>query len=225
MTTVNSLGQNQWQPGARSDAFIPDQLIASQSPLIVTDDITVAAGHTYKRGTILGRQSLKSVAVAAASGNTGNGTVEVTLGTAAEVGAYTLTATSATEFTLKDPTGLEVGTVTAGTAFSSNQLALTVTAGATAFVAGDVFTVTVSAAAGTYVLSVRTATDGSQNPSVVLVDDVDSTGGAVTAGGYFQISANVNRVTYDDSWTIDDLKAELRGKGIFLRDSLSATPV
>ncbi|ARF52779.1 head decoration protein [Pantoea stewartii] len=225
MSTVNSLGQNQWQPGARSDAFIPDQLIASHSPLPVTDDITIAAGHEYKRGTILGRQSLKSVAAVAASGNTGNGTLAVSLGTAAEVGAYTLTATSATSFTLKDPTGTAVGTVTAGTAFDSNQLDLTVTAGATAFVAGDVFTITVSAAAGTYVLSVRTATDGSQYPSAVLIDDVDSTAGAVNAGGYFQVAVNVNRITYDDSWTVDDLKAELRGKGIFLKDSLSATPV
>ncbi|ORJ23952.1 head decoration protein (plasmid) [Rouxiella badensis] len=224
-TTVNSLGQNQWGPGARSDAFIPDQLIASNSPLPVTDDITIASGQTLKRGAILGRQSLKSVAAVAASGNTGNGTLVVSLASAAEVGAYSLTATSATEFTLKDPNGNEVATVTAGTAYSGNQLVLTLTAGATAFVAGDVFTITVTAAAGTYVLSVRTATDGSQYPSAVLVDDADASAGAVVAGGYFQAAVNVNRITYDDSWTVDDLKAELRGKGIFLRDSLSATPV
>jgi len=223
--TVNAFGQNPWQPGARSDAFIPDQLIASNAPLIVTDDITIAAGKSYKRGTILGRQSLKTVVALAAGGNTGNGKVVVSLGSAAEVGAYSLTATSATEFSLVDPNGTAVGTVTAGTAFSGNQLDLTVTAGATAFVVGDVFTITVTAAAGTYVLSVRTATDGSQDPSVVLVDDADATAGAVKAGGYFQASINQNRITFDDSWTVDDLKAELRGKGIFLKDSLSATPV
>lgn len=223
--TVNSLGQNQWLPGARADAFIPDQLIASHSPLPVTEDILIAAGHRYPRGAILGRQSLKSVAAVAASGNKGDGSVAASAGTAAEVGAYTLTATSATEFTLKDPTGADVGTVTAGVAFTSNQLILTVTAGATAFAAGDVFTVNVSAASGAYVLSVRTATDGSQNPSAVLVDDVDATAGAVMAGGYFQAAVNVNRITFDESWTVDDLKAELRGKGIFIRDSLSATPV
>jgi len=223
--SATEYGQNTWGPSARSDVFIPDQLIASNAPLIVTDNITIAAGQNLSRGAILGRQSQKSVAGVAASGNTGNGTVVVSLGTAAEVGAYTLTATSATEFTLKDPNGTEVGTVTAGTAFTGNQLVLTVTAGATAFVAGDVFTLTVTAATGYYVLSVRTATDGSQNPAAVLVDNVDASAAAVAGSGYFQAAVNANRITYDDSWTVDDLKAALRGVGIFLKDALSATPV
>lgn len=223
--SVNEFGQNTWQPGARSDVFIPDQLIASNAPLIVTDNITIAAGQKLPRGAIIGRRTLKSVVAASASGNTGNGTVKASLGTAAEVGVYTLTATSATAFTLKDPNGNEVGSVTAGTAFNSNQLTLNVTVGATAFIAGDVFTLTVKAAEGTYVLSVRTATDGSQTPSAVLVDNVDASAGAVTGSGYFQASVNVNRITFDDSWTVDDLRAELRGNGIFLKDSISGAPV
>jgi len=218
-------GQNTWGPSTIAAVFVPDQLIAGNAPLIVTDNITIAAGQTLKRGAIVGRQSQKSVAGVAASGNTGNGTVVVSLGSAAEVGAYTLTATSATEFTLKDPTGDAVGTVTAGTAFTSNQLVLTVTAGATAFVAGDVFTLTVTAASGHYVLSVRTATDGSQNPSAVLVDNVDASAGATAGSGYFQASVNANHITFDDSWTVDDLKAALRGVGVFIKDSLSAAPV
>lgn len=223
--SATEYGQNTWGPSASANLFIPDQLIASNAPLIVTDNITVAAGQTLSRGAILGRQSQKSVAGAAASGNTGNGTVVVSLGTAAEVGAYTLTATSATEFTLKDPNGNAVGTVTAGTAFASNQLDVTVTAGATAFVAGDVFTLTVTAATGYYVLSVRTATDGSQNPAAVLVDNVDASAAAVDGSGYFQASVNSNHITFDDSWSVDDLKAALRGVGIFIKDSLTATPV
>lgn len=223
--SATEFGQNTWQPGTRSDAFIPDQLIASNAPLVVTDTIIIGAGQPLKRGAILGRQSQKSVAGVAAAGNTGNGTVVVSLGSAAEVGAYTLTATSATEFTLKDPTGDAVGTVTAGTAFTSNQLVLTVTAGATAFVAGDVFTLTVTAASGHYVLSVRTATDGSQNPSAVLADNVDASAGAIAGAGYFQASVNASRITFDDSWTVDDLKAALRGVGLFIKDSVSATPV
>lgn len=224
--TVNAYGQNPWQPGARQDSFVPDQLIASNAPLLVTDDITIASGKSYKRGTVLGRQSQKTVAAVAASGNTGNGTISgLSVGTAAEVGAYTLTATDATTFTLADPNGNTVGTVTAGTAYSDNQLALTLTAGSTAFVAGDVFTITVTAAAGTYVLCVRTATDGSQTPAAILVDNVDATDGATAGSGYFQGSFNVNRVTYDDSWTVDDLKAGLRGVGIFLRDSVTGPAV
>lgn len=220
--TVNAFGQNPWQPVAIQDTFIPDQLIASNNPGLVTGNIFIAAGHKYKRGTILGRQSLKSVAAVAASGNTGNGAIEaLSLGSGAEVGAYSLTATDATTFTLKDPNGHKVGTVKAGEAFTGNQLNLTVKAGATAFAAGDVFTINVAAAPGTYVMSVRTATDGSQKPLVVLVDDADATGGAVKAGGYEMGSFNLNRVIYDESWTVEDLTAELRGIGIFLRDSIA----
>jgi len=223
--TINSYGQNSWQPYARQDTFIPDQLISGNLQL-VTKTVTIGAGNSYKRGTVLGRNSLKSVVAVAASGNTGNGTVGgLSIGTAAEVGAYALKATSATSFALTDPNGNTVGTVTAGTAFTSNQLALTVTAGATAFVAGDVFTLTVSAASNEYSLCVRTATDGSQTPTAILVDDVDATSAAVTAGIYLMGGFNQNRVTFDDSWTIDDLADALRDKSIFLQDSITGPGV
>jgi hypothetical protein len=54
---------------------------------------------------------------------------------------------------------------------------------------------------------------------------VDASAAAVAGSGYFQASVNANRITYDDSWTVDDLKAALRGVGIFIKDALSATPV
>lgn len=223
--TVNSVGQNPFQPGIRQQMFVPDQLIAGNAPLLVTDTILIAMGQMLKRGTVLGRQSVKALKVTAAAGNTGNGTVTAAAGTAAETGAYTLTATAATAFTLKDPNGVQVGTVNAGTPFASNQLTVSVTAGATAYVAGDVITLTVAPAPGTYVECVRTATDGSQTPSAILVDDVDSTLGVIPAGGYLQGKFNLNYVTYDASWTADDIKASLRPLGIFLDVGLSGAPV
>ncbi|WP_410015814.1 head decoration protein [Sodalis sp. C49] len=53
--TINQYGENAWQPSARQDTFIPDQLVAGQLQL-VTDTVTLLAGEAaiYKRGTVLG---------------------------------------------------------------------------------------------------------------------------------------------------------------------------
>jgi len=224
MTTVNQFGQNPWQPAAIQDTFIPDQLIASNVQL-VTKTVVIGAGLTLKRGTVLGRASLHSVAASAVTG-TGNGTVgTLSVGSAAQVGAYKLTATAADSFALTDPNGNAVGTVTVGTAFTSNQLNLTITAGATAFVAGDVFTLTVSEPTNHYSECVRTATDGSQVPSAILADAVDTTGAANTAGVYIMGAFNQNRITYDESWTVEDLAEAMRGYSIFLQDSITGPGV
>lgn len=86
-----------------------------------------------------------TIASAAYAGNTGNGT----LGTlsalaAAQPGAYNVVFASATKFEVYDPSGKFVAVGTTGVAFS-NQVQFTITAGGTAFVAGDGFTVTVTA--------------------------------------------------------------------------------
>lgn len=222
--TVNQIGQNSWQPVAIQDTFIPDQLIAGNLQL-VTKTVLIASGNTYTRGTVLGRASLKSLVASAATG-TGNGSITgLTVGGGAEVGVYQLKATAADKFTITDPTGDAVGTATVGTPFTSNQLNLTITAGATAFVAGDAFTVTVSPATDAYSQSVRTATDGTQVPCAILVDNVDTTAGAAMAGVYLMGQFNQNRITFDDSWTIQDLADALRDKSIFLQDSIKGPGV
>ena len=222
--TVNQFGQNSWQPAAIQDTFIPDQLIAGNVQL-VTKTVLIAAGQVCKRGTVLGRASLKSAVASAATG-TGNGKIGgLSIGSAAEIGVYALKATAADKFTLTDPTGDAVGTVAVGQAFTSNQLNLTIAAGATAFVAGDAFTVTVSAASNAYSLSVRTASDGTQIPSAILVDDVDTTAGEKMAGVYLMGGFNQNRVTFDDSWSTEDLADALRDKAIFLQDSITGPGV
>ncbi len=85
-----------------------------------------------------------TVASAANAGNTGNGI----LGTlsalaAAQPGAYNVVFVAATKFEVYDPSGKFVGVGTTGTQFS-NQVQFTITAGGTAFAAGDGFTVTVT---------------------------------------------------------------------------------
>ena len=86
-----------------------------------------------------------TIASAAYAGNTGNGTLgTLSALTGAQPGAYNVAFVAATKFELYDPSGKFLGVGTTGTAFSS-QVQFTITAGATAFVAGDGFTVTVTA--------------------------------------------------------------------------------
>lgn len=71
-----------------------------------------------------------------------------------------------------------------------------------------------------YTLCVATATDGSEKPSAILVDDVDATGAEQNGGVYLMGEFNHNRLVFDSSWTIPALKIALRPLAIFLRDSV-----
>lgn len=86
-----------------------------------------------------------TVASAADAGNTGNGALGTlsALGVA-QNGAYNVVFIAATKFEVYDPLGNFVGLGTTGVQFS-NQVQFTITAGGTAFAAGDGFTVTVTA--------------------------------------------------------------------------------
>lgn len=87
-----------------------------------------------------------SITAAAGGTNTGNGTAG-TLSTSAgaQEGVYTATFTTATAFGVTGPSGASIGTGTAGTQFTAGGVSLKITAGGTAFVAGDAFTFTVGA--------------------------------------------------------------------------------
>lgn len=107
----------------------------------------------------------KPTAAAVAGTNTGNGTSSAvtTTGYAPTVGVYTVEFDDATHFVMAAPNGQEVGHGTTGVAFSAGGLGFTITAGGTAFVPGDSFTVTVSAGVGKWVPCTSSAVDGSQN--------------------------------------------------------------
>src|SRR6202453_4080389 len=80
--------------------------------------------------------------------NTGNGSITGLAPTAETVPqTITLTATSATQFTVTGSVSGALGTATVGTPFTSSQVDLTVNAGSTAFVAGDTMTVPTTALA------------------------------------------------------------------------------
>jgi flagellar hook protein FlgE len=75
-------------------------------------------------------------------GNTGNGTLSAEAATAATVAqTVTMTATSATQFSVVGSVSGGMGTATVGTPFTSGPLDFTINAGSTAFAAGDTINV------------------------------------------------------------------------------------
>lgn len=162
-----------------------------------------------------------SASEAAFGGNVGNATLALAATPVlayAQQGAYLVTMTSPTAFEVTDPFGNPVGAGLIGAAFA-NQIAFTITAGSAAMAINDYFTVTLTALR-LYVLSVASATDGSQVPSCLLADGgVDTSSGAVTAMAYFTGEFTFEELTVDASWTMAQLNQIFADKGqsIFLR--------
>jgi hypothetical protein len=138
------------------------------------------AAATFKVGAVLGKFVASPTGTAAAvAGNTGNGTmgaVTVTSNKNLQLGVYNLTivkaAANAGDFVVTDTAGDVVGNGTVAVAFSQAGIAFTLADGATDFVVGDAFTITI---AGTekYKLVEATATDGSEIASAVYIADVN----------------------------------------------------
>ena len=120
---------------------------------------------------------------AKSGGNTGTGSINSTTclglpnspgieGTVA--GTYVVTLTSATSFSVADPSGAIVGYGDVGTQYIGGGVSFLMTAGGTAFVAGDGFTIVVAAATGSTIVG-NTGTSGNGFSLAV------SSAGAVTA--------------------------------------------
>lgn len=146
------------------------------------ESVTLAASASgpleVPLGTVYGRRLFGAVAVAALVGNAGNGTLtSVVLGDGAKAGVYRLTALDATLFEVVDPDGYRLADATAG-AYASPQIGFTVTAGGTAFVPGDGFTLTVAEGDRLVVPLDPDATDGTQLAAGVLLEAVSAPEGA-----------------------------------------------
>lgn len=77
-------------------------------------------------------------------------------------------------------------------------------------------------ASGKYKLSVKTATDGSETPVAILVDNVDASTADQNGGLYLMGEFNQNHIIFDNSWAIPALKTAFRPLAIFLKDSTQA---
>lgn len=86
-------------------------------------------------------------------------------------------------------------------------------------------------ATGIWIPSIKTATDGSQVPAAILVDQCDTTTVSPQVAGVYQMGEfNFNALTYDASWgtkgspaTLNALKAAMVQTNIFLKTPVSAT--
>lgn len=145
-------------------------------------NITIVSGAgVVKAGTVLGKITTGTSASAAAfSGNTGNGTMgTITVSSGAINGAYKLViieaATDAGAFQVEDPNGKIIGTGNVAAAFSKSGLAFTLADGATDFVAGDGFTITVASGSGKYTPYDDALTNGAQTAVAIAGEEVDAT--------------------------------------------------
>lgn len=78
---------------------------------------------------------------------------------------------------------------------------------------------------GQYNLSVAAATDGSQTPICILVDSIDTTAGANTAGVYLEGEFNSAALTLGAGQTIASIRQFLRPIGIHLKTPVLGDPV
>ena len=211
--SYNQFGDNPATPLVYGAQYTPDQLIIDPK-FLVSQPIELASG-TLPRGSVLGQVTTSTVTAIATPGNTGNGTVTgMTEGASPKYGAFVLKATGANTFSVTDPEGAALPNATVGVAYVHPELNFTINAGSTAFVAGDVFTLNALNTVGNFVLSVKTASDGSQNPVCILADYADASAGPVRAGGYFAGEFNENAINFDPSWTIQALRTALAARMI-----------
>ena len=76
-------------------------------------------------------------------------------------------------------------------------------------------------ASGKFILSESDTTDGSETPDTILAEDVDASEEDKQAVVYFSGEFNENALTLGGSFTLDDIRAGLRSKSIFLRKNQS----
>jgi hypothetical protein len=103
-----------------------------------------ATAGTHIKGGFETAPTYTYTTAAKTGGNTGNGTFTVapTAGTVPLTGVYTLTMLTATTFSLIDPNGVSMPNGATGTPYADAKINFTLSAGGTAFVAGDGFTIT-----------------------------------------------------------------------------------
>lgn len=147
--------------------------------------ITILSGAgKLLAGTVLGAVTLGAVSAAIkGGGNTGNGVFTIDPTTpkvaGAKVGVYTarviIAQANAGVFEIRDPTGIDLGVYIVGAAAFNNQIKFTIADGASDFIVGDGFDITIAAGSGKYVAFDPTALDGRQTAAGILWGDTDAT--------------------------------------------------
>lgn len=186
------------------------------------DNIVIAKGSGQLiTGTVLGLLAVGAALASLEVDNTGNGTIAAgAVGAGAQIGTYRIVFTSDTAFNVTDPSGDAVGSGTVGTAFNTGGVAFTITAGTTAFAAGDEGAITIDPGSGKYVPFNPAGTGGAEVAKGILVEDVDATdankdvaGAAVVRHAHIAPSGLTFKVAATDAQQAAAL-ASLRSQGI-----------
>lgn len=186
------------------------------------DNIVIAKGSGQLiTGTVLGLLAVGAALASLEVDNTGNGTIAAgAVGAGAQIGTYRILFTSATAFDVTDPSGDAVGSGTVGTEFNAGGVAFTITAGATAFAAGDEGAITIDPGSGKYVPFDPAGSGGAEVAKGILVEDVDATdankdvaGAAVVRHAHIAPSGLTFKVAATDAQQAAAL-ASLRSQGI-----------
>lgn len=193
------------------------------------DQVVVLANNTIKPNAPVGKITLGAATAAALGSNTGNGTCgSVTVGAGALPGVYRVLfiepVTNLGTFLLEDPNGKIVGRGLVGTAFSGGGLGFTIADGATDFVAGDQFTITVAAGSGKYISLDPAATNGAAVCAGVSYAGVRAPSGADAPGVVIRRLAKLNKDEIDwgtlDSGQIATAIADLAALGVIVEASI-----
>lgn len=223
-----------FEPSILNTVFTPDQLIAGSHP-IVTDTVTLASGQNLARGTLIGQQTSGLYTVASSPSTVSGGTNagaetigSITVGPAVKLGTYRVNLTSTTAFNVLDPTSALVGAGTVGSAFTSNQIGLTVTTGAS-IASNDGFSIVVEEIPGSgngyYVQATGNATDGSQEARnwAILAEDTNAsstgTNAATPCPVYIGGEFDASQMTFGTDISALGAKQALKqvGSSLFLK--------
>jgi hypothetical protein len=183
------------------------------NPVYENGTLKFPVADTYVQGTILAKKVVAdAITVEADAGNTGDGTVTLATVAGADVplaGAWNFELTAALIGKLEDPSGRIVESniaITDGGAIVLNiaGLQFTVTDGATAFVAGDKFSLTV-ATDGDYVIYDPDGVGGAQIPTAILtIEEVATAAADVPFRALISGRVRREKLVIDDGTTVSD---------------------
>lgn len=219
------------------DYGFTDQLTDWQSNDILAEgdnlkkvDITVKSGGNFKKGQPLAVQNLAvdTVVGAAVAGNTGNGVMTVAdpaYATGVKEGVYKVIfvepGADAGDFVVEDPDGVVIATGKVAVAFD-DVIKFTIADGATDFVVGDSFTVTVALTTGATKYSAYdpTASDGLEVLTGILVEDVDASSADTPGAMYVSGTFNRTAIKARTSVTTLDSKDVYNYGAIVMKDDI-----
>lgn len=209
------------------DSVVRDNLFAGNIQPVITDNVTLASGSTYQRGTVLGKIRFAVGAIAADDGNTGDAEIATaTLAAGAQLGTYKIVcvagpseaAANDAVFAVYAPDGSRLADAVQTVPYAGGHLTFTISGKDSADSdEGDTYTIAVVAGSGLAVKVDSAAINGSAIPVGILTDDKDATNETVAAVAYLTGEFNEDRLIFGGSDTIEHHREALRSLGIFAR--------